>query len=55
MRKILRRRIPREIRENFFRYLALFAMIVFCMFIIIALVDAAETIVQGTEKNQQMT
>ncbi len=55
MRKILRRRIPREIKENFFRYLALFAMIVFCMFIIIALVDAAETIVQGTEKNQQLT
>lgn len=55
MRRILRRRIPREIRENFFRYLALFAMIVFCMYIIIALVDAAETIIQGTEKNQQIT
>ncbi len=55
MKKILRKRIPREIRENFFRYLALFAMIVFCMYIIIALVDAAETIIQGTERNQEKT
>ncbi|MCR4793012.1 MAG: ABC transporter permease [Lachnospiraceae bacterium] len=55
MRKILRKRIPREIRENFFRYLALFVMIVFCMYIIIALVDAAETIMQGTANNQRLT
>ena len=55
MKKILRKRIPREIRETFFRYLALFAMIVFCMYIIIALVDAAETIIQGTERNQEKT
>ena len=55
MKRILRKRIPREIRENFFRYLALFAMIVFCMYIIIAMLDAAETIIQGTEHYQEIT
>ena len=55
MKRILRKRIPREIRENFFRYLALFAMIVFCMYIIIAMLDAAETIIQGTEHNQEIS
>jgi putative ABC transport system permease protein len=55
MKRVLRKRIPREIKENFFRYLALFGMIVFSMYIIIALVDSAETIMQGTASNQELT
>ena len=53
MNKVLRKRIPREIRANFFRYISLFLLIAFSMFIIIALIDAAETIIQGTEENQR--
>lgn len=52
MKRILMRRYPREIKTNLFRYLSLFLMIALCMYIIIALVDAAEIIIQGTEKNQ---
>ncbi|MBE5872624.1 MAG: FtsX-like permease family protein [Lachnospiraceae bacterium] len=52
MKKVLRRRLPREIRENFFRYASLFLMITLCMYIVIALVDAAEIIIVGTQKNQ---
>ena len=53
MKKVLRKRFPREIRSNLFRYLSLFFMIVLCMYIVIALVDAAEVIIRGTESNQR--
>ena len=53
MNKVLRKRFPREIRANLFRYLSLFLMIALCMYIIIAIVDAAEIIIQGTAANQQ--
>ncbi|MCR5273379.1 MAG: FtsX-like permease family protein [Lachnospiraceae bacterium] len=53
MNRVLRKRIKREIKANFFRYFALFALIAFCMYVIISLVDAAEIIMQGTAKNQE--
>ncbi|MCR4650941.1 MAG: ABC transporter permease [Lachnospiraceae bacterium] len=53
MNKILSKRFPREIRANLFRYLALFTMIALCMYIVIALVDAAEVVIRGTEQNQE--
>lgn len=53
MNRILRKRLPREIKAHFFRYLALFAMTVLCMYIIISLVDSAEIIIRGTAKNQE--
>ena len=52
MRRVLRKRFPREIRANLFRYISLFLMIALCMYIVIALVDAAETVIGGTNKNQ---
>ena len=52
MKRVLRKRLPREIGENLFRYASLFVMIALCMYIVIALVDAAEMIIQGTERNQ---
>jgi len=52
MRRVLRKRFPREIRANLFRYISLFFMIALCMYIVIALVDAAETVIGGTDKNQ---
>ena len=52
MNRILRKRFPRQIRADFFRLGSLFLMIALCMYIIIALVDAAEVVIVGTEVNQ---
>ena len=52
MNRILRKRFPREIKNNFFRYFALFFMIVLCMYLITSMVDAAEVIIRGTDNNQ---
>ena len=48
MKKILAKRLKRDIKSNFGRYLALFLMIVLGMYIIIGLVGAAETIISRT-------
>lgn len=47
MQKVLRKRILRDLKENWFRYLALGMLIVLCMYIIVALLGAAETLVRG--------
>ncbi|MBR5359672.1 MAG: ABC transporter permease [Lachnospiraceae bacterium] len=52
MNKVLSRRFPRQVRADLFRYSSLFLMIALCMYIVIALVDAAEIVIQGTENNQ---
>ncbi len=51
MGRVLRKRIWRDFRENLFRYLALGILIILCMYIVISLVVAAETIIRGVEKN----
>jgi len=55
MNRILRKRFPRQIRADFFRLGSLFLMIALCMYIIVALVDAAEIVITGTENNQIKT
>ena len=55
MKGILRKRFPRQIKADFFRLGSLFLMIALCMYIVIALVDAAEVVIRGTEKNQIST
>lgn len=56
MNKVLNKRILRDLGENFTRYLALLFMIIAGMFIVIAVVGAAETVISGThslaEKNK---
>lgn len=56
MEKIFRKRMFRDLRENMFRYLALGILIVLGMYIVISLVGAADTIIEGTafeaEKNR---
>lgn len=56
MNKILNKRLLRELKANFARYLALLLMIIAGMFIVISIVGAAETIIAGTgelaEKNK---
>ncbi len=55
MNRVLRKRFFRDIRENFWRWLALFLMIVLGMYIVVAVVGAAENIIAGSteaaEKN----
>lgn len=50
MQKVLRKRILRDLKENCFRYLALSAMIILCMYVIISLIGTADTIIKGSEE-----
>lgn len=47
MRKILRKRVPRELQENLFRYLALGLLIILCMYVVVGLIGAADTVITG--------
>ncbi len=53
MNKVLNKRILRDLKSNFLRYFALFLLIVMGMYIIVAMIASAETIIQGTEKNAE--
>ena len=50
MEKVLRKRAWRDLKENKFRYLALAFLIIISMYLVISLVGAADTIVDGTAK-----
>ncbi|MBQ9142720.1 MAG: FtsX-like permease family protein [Lachnospiraceae bacterium] len=50
MQKVLRKRVLRDLKENWMRYLALGAMIILCMYIIISLIGTADTIITGSEQ-----
>lgn len=53
MKKILNKRIFRDLRQNFVRYLALFFLVVLGMYIVTSMVASSENVIQGTiEKNQ---
>ena len=51
MQRILSKRVLRDIRENLFRYLALFFLVALVMYMVVAIVGAAETIMQGTKES----
>ena len=51
MQRILSKRVLRDIRENLLRYLALFFLVAMVMYMVVAIVGAAETIMQGTEES----
>ena len=48
MQRILSKRVLRDIRENLLRYLALFFLVAMVMYMVVAIVGASETIMQGT-------
>lgn len=50
MNMVLNKRIKRDLKSNFLRYLALFLLIAFGMYIIVAIVGAADTIITGTKQ-----
>lgn len=49
---ILNKRIKRELKKNFFRYLALFLVILVSMYIVISMAGGAETVIQNVNKIQ---
>lgn len=49
MQKILRKRVLRDLKANAFRYAALGLLIILCMYLIVSMVGAAETIIAGVE------
>ena len=51
MQRILNKRVFRDIRENLLRYLALFFLVALVMYMVVAIVGAAETIIRGTEES----
>ena len=54
MQTLLIKRVWRELKENFLRYLALFLLIVLGMYIIVALVGAAEMVIRNVENGQEI-
>lgn len=53
MQRLLSKRVLRELKNNFFRYLALFLLIAFGMYIVVSIVAAAETVIAGVSDSQQ--
>ena len=51
MQRILSKRVLRDIRENLLRYLALFFLVALVMYMVVSIVGAAETIMQGTKES----
>lgn len=55
MNRILRKRLLRELKSSFLRYLALFLLVVMGMYVVVSVVGAADTIIAGStdraEKN----
>lgn len=49
MNKVLRKRLPRELKSNFGRYLALILLIVMGIFIVVSMVGSADSIIRGTD------
>lgn len=48
MQKVLRKRVLRDLKANWHRYLALSLLIIFSMYIVVSLVGAAEIITKGS-------
>ena len=53
MKRVLFKRYIRDIKKNFFRYFALFALIAACMFLVVAIVDSSYSIIEGTKETQE--
>ena len=53
MQKVLRKRIFRDFKSNFTRYIALSFLIILSMYLVVSMVAAAETIIRGTQKADQ--
>lgn len=54
MNRVLRKRLLRDLRSNFGRYLALFLLFVMGIYLVISIVGSAEMIIQGTERQKSV-
>ncbi|SEH71978.1 putative ABC transport system permease protein [Ruminococcus flavefaciens] len=54
MDKILRKRLLRDLRANFGRYLALFLLITMGIYLVVSIVGASEMIIQGTDDRKSV-
>ena len=54
MNKVLRKRLLRELKTNFARYAALVLLIVFGMYVIVAVVSSADTIIVRSDEHGEM-
>lgn len=54
MNKVLRKRLLRELKSNFARYIALVLLIVFGMYVIVSVVSSADTIIRRTDEHGEM-
>ena len=55
MQKVLRKRVLRDLKKNFFRYFALGLMIAMGIFLVVTIVGSAETLTKGTEDLAEKT
>lgn len=53
MQKVLRKRVLRELKANFFRYMALGMLIILCMYLVVSLAGAAETVIVRVDELAQ--
>ena len=53
MKRVLFKRYIRDIKKNFFRYAALLFLIAVCMFLVVAIVDSAYSLIEGTKVLQE--
>ena len=54
MRRVLRKRLPRDLRSGWGRYLALVLIIAMGIYLVIGIVGSAETVLQGTEEKRSV-
>ena len=52
MNRVLRKRLGRDLKSNWGRYLALVLLIVLGIFLVTSFVGSAEAIIQGTENKK---
>ena len=53
MRKVLRKRLPRDLKAGWGRYLALTLVIAMGIYLVIGIVGAAETVIHGTDEKRE--
>ena len=55
MKKVLRKRLPRDLKSNLGRYIALILLIVLGIYLVVGIVGSAEVILHGTEKYRSIS
>ena len=55
MKKVLRKRLPRDLKSNLGRYIALILLIVLGIYLVVGIVGSAEVVLHGTEKYRSIS